>query len=115
MARPFRIWSSKVWVRVHFIATNCQHEKLRHFALLASNLLNGLALTLGADSAAVNCTCDGRFIQDLALSPAKGRGCLLSSISLAADYVIVFLTPVLFEPRIDGLEPIRSGLNCRPS
>jgi len=62
MARPFRIWPSKVWVRVHFIATNCQHEKLRHFALLTSNLLNRPALTLGADSAAVNCTCDGNFI-----------------------------------------------------
>jgi hypothetical protein len=91
-----------VWVRVHFIATNCQHEKLRHSALLASNLLNGPALTLGADSAAVNCTCDGRFIQDLALGPAKGRECLLNSVSPTADYVIVFLRAVLLKAGLAG-------------
>jgi hypothetical protein len=70
--------------------------------LLTSNLLNRSALELDDDSAAVNCTRDGNFIQNRALSPAKGRECLLSSISLAADYVIVFLTAVLFTAGFAG-------------
>jgi hypothetical protein len=76
--------------------------------LLRSYRLNRSALTLDADSAALNCTRDGNFIQNRALSRAKGRECLLSSISLAADYVIVFLTAVLFTAGLAG-----SGLSNR--
>jgi hypothetical protein len=34
--------------------------------LLRPNLLDRLALRLGANSEAVNCTCDGNFMQNLA-------------------------------------------------
>jgi hypothetical protein len=70
--------------------------------LLRPNLLDRLALRLGANSATVNCTCDGNFMQNLALGPAKGRECLLNSVSLTADYVIVFLTAVLFKAGLAG-------------
>jgi hypothetical protein len=43
--------------RVNFIATNCQMKSYDTSTLVRSNLLNRLALQLGADSAAGNCTC----------------------------------------------------------